>query len=328
MKNLSIIVPVYNTEDFLKTCFDSFINKSEHHILFEVIFVNDGSTDGSLAILHKFQEEYDFVKIINQENQGLSGARNSGMQAVEGNYFIFLDSDDWLNWEEILKIYELAVDENLDLVGFRLQFIDEHFKVTGISDKHPFEYEKTISGPDALIKGYQPSSACLFMYKTNFVLTNNLEFYSGIMQEDVEFTVRLLLTAERVKFTDKIGYNYFNRSDSMTTTMTKERLEKYLSDSVIVAEQIRDNILKNPDNDIIRAIEKNYNSVVWNLFWRFLTKPKETDWKFKKQCIEELKFKSLYPIKGELKTSFQNINRLFFNFESLFIFILKIRNMK
>lgn len=327
MKNLSIIIPVYNTKDFLQTCFNAFIDKAKHQISIEVIFVNDGSTDGSLEILNEFQKEHDFVKIVNQENQGLSGARNSGIQAAEGTYFILLDSDDWLNWEEILSIYNLAVDEDLDLAGFRLQFVDEHFKVTGISVKHPLEYEKIISGPDALIEGYQPSSACLFMYKTSYVIKNDLKFYDKIYQGDVEFTVRLLLLAERMKFTDKIGYNYYKRADSITTTISKEGLEKYLSDSIIVAEQIRNNKLsfKNQEN-IKESIEKNYNSVIWNLFWRFLTKPKETSWQFKKHCFKELKLKSLYPIKGALKTPFQNKSRILFNCEALFKYILKIRN--
>ena len=326
MKDLSIIIPVYNTATFLESCFGSFRGMSEHKISIEIIFVNDGSTDGSLEILNDFEREHDFVKIINQENQGLSGARNTGIKNANGKYFILLDSDDWLEWDAILKIYALAFQQDLDLVGFRLQFVDEEGKITGISDKHPLLYENKITGAEALIEGYQPSSACLFMYKTSFIINTNLEFYRGIMQEDVEFTVRRLLHAKKVLFTDKIGYNYYKRSDSMTTTLTKERIEKYLSDSILVAEQIKNNKQFKEEAIVIKAIEKNYNSVTWNLLWRFFAKPKETDFEFKKKCLNDLKARSLYPIKGSLKTPFQNKIRYVFNSETLFKLILKIRN--
>jgi len=321
--DLSIIIPVYNTQEYLYKCFEVFQKNSDN---IEVIFVNDGSTDNSSEILNEFKAKYDFVKIINQENQGLSGARNTGIKNASGKYFILLDSDDWLEWETILKIYNLATQKDLDLIGFRLQFVDENTIITGFSDKYPLGYEKNITGAEALIQGYQPSSACLFMYKTSFVLENNLEFYRGIMQEDVEFTVRILLYANNVLFTDKIGYNYYKRSDSMTTTLSKERIERYLLDSIIVASLIRNNEQTIKSITTIKALEKNYNSVVWNLLWRFLMKPKETDFSFKKQCMQELKVKSLYPIKGVLKTSFQNKMRFIFNSESLFKLLLKIRN--
>lgn len=322
--SLSIIIPVYNTQEYLYKCFEPFQKSVDGNI--EVIFVNDGSTDNSSEILNEFEQEYDFVKVINQENQGLSGARNTGIKNASGKYFILLDSDDWLERETILKIYNLAVQKDLDLVGFRLQFVDEEGKITGISEKHPLAYENKITGAEALIEGYQPSSACLFMYKTSFIINTNLEFYRGIMQEDVEFTVRLLLHADKVLFTDKIGYNYYKRSDSMTTTLSKERIERYLSDSILVANQIRNNKQFIEQEATINAIEKNYNSVVWNLLWRFLVKPKETNFFFKEQCLKELKAKKLYPIKGDLKTSFQSKVRFFLNSETLFKFILKIRN--
>ena len=146
------------------------------------------------------------------------------------------------------------------------------------------------------------------------------------MQEDVEFTLRLLLYAEKVIFTDTIGYNYYRRSDSMTTTMSGKRVEQYLSDSVIVARLIKDNlksqkkILSKP---LQEAIKKNYNSVVWNLLWRFRTQKGEVSNAFKNACIDELKAKSLYPIKGPLKTPFQNFSRYLFNINWVLKILIK-----
>jgi len=321
---LSVIIPVYNTKEYLYRCIEPMVRNIVKDI--EVIFVNDGSTDGSLEILKNFEEKYDFVNVINQENQGLSVARNVGIRQAKGDYFILLDSDDWLEWENILKIHQIAVRKDLELVGFKLQFVNQNGEIIGVSDKHPLVYEKKITGKEAVVQGYHPSSACLFLYKTSFIIDNNLEFYKGIMQEDVEFTLRILLNANSVLFTDKIGYNYFRRSDSMTTTLSEERIEKYLLDSILVANEIKKYILQQNSEDVKHAIEKNYNSIIWNLLWRFIVHPQEISYKFKLKCIKKLKKCDLYPIKGSLKTSFQNKSRYFFNMESLFLFVLRMRN--
>lgn len=324
---LSVIIPVYNTSKYLQKCFDSLIPLMTK-LAGEVIFINDGSTDESLQILKQFQSQHSYVQIINQENLGLSGARNTGIHFAKGDYLIFLDSDDWIEATEIEKIYSIAVINNADLVGFRLQFVDEAFKVGALSLKHPISYEKSISGAQALIHGYQPSSACIFMYRTTFLKQNNLTFFQGIMQEDVEFTIRILIPAQNVYFTNIVAYNYYRRSDSMTTTLLKERKERYLADSITVAEQIKMNILhlKSGSETLKIALEKNYNTVIWNLLWRFFTNPTEVSYEFKKKCITDLKAKSLYPMKGSLKSNFQRSTSLLFNAESFFMFILKFRS--
>ena len=104
---LSVIIPVYNTSKYLQKCFDSLIPLMTK-LAGEVIFINDGSTDESLQILKQFQSQHSYVQIINQENLGLSGARNTGIHFAKGDYLIFLDSDDWIEATEIEKIYSSA----------------------------------------------------------------------------------------------------------------------------------------------------------------------------------------------------------------------------
>lgn len=325
--NLSIIIPVYDTERYLRKCFESIIPLMEVLVV-EVIFVNDGSPDNSIALINEFKRNYSFVKIINQDNQGLSSARNRGIKEAKGDYFILLDSDDWIEWKSIERVYHIANKKQLELVGFHLQFINQSYTEGTISRKHKLAYDTIMSGSEALIGGYQPSSSCLFMYNKNFIKSNNLQFYKGIMQEDVEFSIRLLIPAKQICFTDIVAYKYYRRNNSMTTTSLVDRRERYLLDSIIVADLIKRNIMQLNKNQISlkSAIEKNYNSVIWNLLWRLFAKPKEMSYEFKVKCISELKLRSLYPIKGVLKSSFQYFMRLIFNKERLFLFILKIRN--
>ena len=106
---ISVIVPVYNTEKFLRRCLDSLINQTFKDL--EIICVNDGSADGSGDIL----KEYSGIRVINQENRGLSGARNTGIQAARGRFIGFVDSDDWVDLDFFEKLYEAAVKNNADI---------------------------------------------------------------------------------------------------------------------------------------------------------------------------------------------------------------------
>lgn len=324
---LSIIIPVYNVEKYIEKCYKS-VRGDYASIPYEIIFVNDGSTDNSLKVLQSFVTESEFITIISQENRGLSGARNTGIDSAKGEYIIFLDSDDWLNFDVIKELLPFAIDKNLDLLSYGLEFIDENKASLGFREKHPLTYFKICTGNEVLIEGYQPSSSCLFLYKRQFLLENKLKFYPRIAQQDVEFTTRIMLCAQRVYFTDLIAYNYYRHSGTISLPTSTEKLKKYLSDSIIVASLIKSTLKTiNSNNSHLRtAVEKNYNSVVWNLLWRFLTKEKEVSFDYKKECISDLKSKSLYPIKGSLKSSFQKMVNIIFSNEVVFTFLLKRRS--
>lgn len=322
--DLSIIIPVYNVEKYLKRCYDTI--SLDCNFTYEILFVNDGSTDSSLEIIEEIASKASNVTVISQANQSLSVARNIGMKVAKGRYFIFLDSDDWLNFEKIQGLLSFTIKNDLDLLSYGLEFFDENNNSLGFREKHPITYNEILTGKELLIQGYQPSSSCLFIYKKDFVIENNLSFYPKISQQDVEFTMRLLAKAGRVFFSEEIVYNYYRHTGTISMPKTKEMTEKYLSDSIIVSKLMKQNKIGVDDQEFLKIIEKNYNSVVWNLLWRFLVKPKETSFFFKEQCLKELKAKKLYPIKGDLKTSFQSKVNFFLNHETLFKLILKIRN--
>ena len=103
MPQISVVLPVYNVEEYLRQCLDSLANQTFED--FEVICVNDGSGDSSLSILEEYASEDERFKIISQENKGLSGARNTGMDYIKGKYTIFVDSDDWLELNALEKLY-------------------------------------------------------------------------------------------------------------------------------------------------------------------------------------------------------------------------------
>lgn len=321
--NLSIIIPVFNVQKYIEKCFNSI--RLINNFSIEIIFVNDGSTDSSLDIINQIALKNSCVKVISQDNLGLSGARNTGIENANGNYILFLDSDDWLNFDVIENLLPLAIKNDLDLLSFGIESFDENLISLGKRPNQLVDYKTIISGQQALVQGFQPSSSCLFLYKKSFLNEFNLKFYPKIAQQDVEFTTRIMLCAKKVYFSDQIGYNYYRHQGTISLPTTIEKLHFYLTSSSKVAFLIKQNLktFKNLDSKTVNAVQKNYNSVVWNLILRFLVNRKEVDTKFKIETLNNLKLQGLYPIKGKLKSNFQKLIRVFFNFEWLLKFVLK-----
>lgn len=321
---LSIIIPTYNAERYIERAIRSV--SSFKGFYYEILCVNDGSTDNSLQVILNLQKELSNLKVISQINMGLSGARNTGIKNAKGKYIIFLDADDWLTIDrnELKEILRFIENHQIQVYGYNLEYFDEFEYSIGRRKEHPIPYFEINTGAHFLEKGYQPSSSCLFIYERENLRLQDLWFYPKISQQDVEFTVRLMVASEIVYFSKNIFYAYYRHSGTITIPKSIEGKKKYLRDSVIVSNLIKQNLDKNVNaNAIKNAIVKNYNSVVWNLLWRFYKYPTEVDQVFKLKCLQELKEKQLYPIKGPLKTPFQNLSRYFFNQEFLMKWILK-----
>ena len=146
MCRTSIIVPVYNTADYLKECFESIYNQTQKEI--EVIAINDGSTDNSLEILEEIKREHPDLIIYSQENRGLGDARNKGIELAIGEYIYFIDSDDCLAPEAMETCYQYAAENHLDVVMFDAEvFGDIEYK------KDAYDRKKIISDQEAVLSG-------------------------------------------------------------------------------------------------------------------------------------------------------------------------------
>ncbi|MDB9874303.1 glycosyltransferase [Flavobacteriaceae bacterium] len=323
--NLSIIIPVYNCARYLLNGFEYLKPIYNSNIDFEIIYVNDGSTDNSLSLLNDLQNSNKYIQVVSQENQGSSGARNTAIEIAKGEFIQFLDSDDLLDAEKIINMLYEAKQNNFDLYGYKMDFVDENYNQVSEKKRHPLTYNKSMSGIECLIEGYQPSSICVFLFKRALLINNNLRIYPKITHMDIEFMTRVMLCAKKVIFKDTIAYHYLQRPGSITKPKTKEKLEKFIFDEVTISKLMKENIqrYKLTNKETIDAVKKNYNSVIWNLLWRFVIKPQEVDYDFKIKCLSALKDYGLYPVEGKLKTSFQKVSRLFFNSERFLKLLLK-----
>jgi glycosyltransferase involved in cell wall biosynthesis len=323
---ISIIIPVYNCSQYLKSGFEKLRHLYSTDVVFEIIYVNDGSTDNSLEVLNELAENNLFVKVISQENQGSSGARNTALEVAQGKYIQFLDSDDYLDMEQLILLLGVAIKNSLDAISYRLDYINENNEKIGERPKQTVTFNQIISGSQALIEGFYPSSICVFLFKTEFLNSNNLRITPKITHMDVEFTSRMMLVANRIMFVDQILYHYLQRDGSLTKPKTIEKFEQMIFDEIIVATNIRKTLEKQFSNELKIAIQKNYNAVVWSMLWRFFNKQNEVDFDYKLKCIEELKKRELYPIKGALKTNFQKTTSLFFNVFWFYKLIINRKN--
>ena len=224
---VSIIVPVYNTGEYLRPCLDSALAQTLSDI--EIICVNDGSTDHSPDILAEYAAAHDNIHIVNKPNGGLSSARNAGMDVATGEFIYFFDSDDIILPELCEELYNIAVANELDNIFFDASVFFESEKVERQNPNYINYYVRSKDYPDVytgceLFSAMHPAgdyrpSACLQFIRRQFLLDIGLRFYEGIIHEDNLFTFLCITQARAVKYVKK---DYFKRRVRDNSIMTVE----------------------------------------------------------------------------------------------------------
>ena len=222
---VSIIIPVYNTDKFIIDCLDSVRRQSVQGI--EIICVNDGSTDGSLQILKSYAEKDSRIQVVSQKNQGVSVARNEGIGAAAGKYIQFLDSDDMLEPEALEYAVQQMEEKQLDVFFYDARAIFESAQLEKEKSSYKTYYHRENHYQDVLtgsqlftewIKdgGFRPNGN-LQMIRRDFLLQSGVKFIPGIVQEDNAFTAEVMLHARRVCHENEALYIRRVRSDSIMT---------------------------------------------------------------------------------------------------------------
>ncbi|WP_300742613.1 glycosyltransferase family 2 protein [uncultured Brachyspira sp.] len=229
MIKISVIIPVYNVELYLKECLDSIINQTLKNI--EIICIDDNSTDNSYNILLEYQKIDNRIKIIkHKENLGLGPARNSGIRAAKGEYIYFIDSDDYISTNYINSLYESAMKYKSDMIGSsNLYIISKEkeifpffmFRIDEWKEKYPNNYLEGISHigiKDLLVESCEHLGVTAWnkIYKRDFIIKNNLFFmdiHSG--EEDVDFYYRILINEPSIAYNHSETYFYRKRENSL-----------------------------------------------------------------------------------------------------------------
>ena len=341
---LSIIVPVYNVERYVRKCVDSLLNQDIDN--YEIILVDDGSTDESGAICDEYARlmnervnelTNERIKVIHRKNGGLSAARNSGIEIAQGEYLMFVDSDDYIEPNVLGKLMVQVERDDLDVLRFDFRNVNEHYEEfhPNKAPKRDVDYSAEVTdGKTFLNERLGPMCyAVMFVIKRNLIISDqksafsnqlkekdNCLFTEGIYFEDTEWTPRMLLRAKRVASTSKIVYNYLWRNGSITLPTDPIKRKK------IVEDKIR----------LIRGF-KEQSKLVQDLTWftwmtsstamgvlGMLAKMPSSE---RKKYLEELKSLHIFPLytkkekmlSHKIKTIMANIS------PSLYCFIMSLR---
>lgn len=237
MIKISIVIPVYNVEKYLKQCLESIykLNLSNK----EIILINDGSTDNSLKILKEYKENYSEKTIlISQENKGLSEARNIGIKNSSGEYVLFIDSDDFVDSISLEKFLKEGIDYKEDiLIGNSYYVYEKKIEKEFYSKNLEDIGEK--NGLFFLEEGMKKK--CFYvtvwrnLYKKEFLLKNNLFFEKGILHEDSLFTPIAFYLAKKVRYSQEYFYFYRQTNNS---SITKSKNKKRYLDLLIITKKL------------------------------------------------------------------------------------------
>lgn len=223
MKDISIIIPVYNAELYLVKCLNSLVNQTKKNI--EIIVVNDGSTDRSLDIVQKFANKYpSMFKVINQQNQGQSVARNVGISAASGKYIGFVDCDDYVHEKMFEILYSKAIENDLDVVACNVNAVYPNKNViinSGIElvSKNLTKEEKS----KLLLNMY--TVVWNKIYRRDLFENKDLLFNPGLWFEDVLFLYKLIPYLNSIGFVEDVLYQYVQRENSITYTYSNRLLD-------------------------------------------------------------------------------------------------------
>lgn len=222
MKKVSVIVPVYNVEQYLEKCLNSLIHQTLEEI--EIVVVNDGSTDHSQQIIDKFSAQFpDKIKAYTKENGGLSDARNFGIDRANGEFLGFVDSDDYVTPTMFEQMYFLAQKHDAEMVICNLQKVDEHGKITQKLTQIPHLEEKIDLKNHFSVFSDLSYFACNKLFKKELFATKR--FKKGVHFEDIQLIPQLLLNCQTIAQTQEYHYQYLERSDSITKTHTEKGLD-------------------------------------------------------------------------------------------------------
>ena len=223
MPSISIIIPVYNVEKYLKECLDSIVNQTFRD--FEIICINDGSTDSSPEILNKYAQKDNRFIVISQENQGQGVARNRGIEIANGEYIMFLDSDDWLDTNTFELCYKQIKECKNDFVmfGYSNYYEERNLLVPNTTKLKPFKgiENKSINLKTLDIPFYNNSFCVTQIYSKEFLDKNNIRFSTDKNGEDILFVSKAIIESSSISIIDKPLYVYRRRMFSTTTTQNE-----------------------------------------------------------------------------------------------------------
>lgn len=289
---LSIIVPIYNVEPYLRRCVDSLLSQDLPEEEYEIILVDDGSPDNCGVIADDYAASHKNVRVAHQNNLGISEARNTGIGMAHGEYIQFVDSDDYLEPDVLGTLVAKMDEDQLDVLRFNYQNVNEQYEVfEPYKDSKPFvDYcDKICTGSSFLAErlGY----ACYtvqFMMRHSLFEQSDLRFKPGIYFEDTEWTPRMLQMAKRVTSIDTMVYNYLLHDGSITHCQD-EKKNKVLNDKLLLIDSLQSQCRELSD-------KRWYEGMISVTAFSVLTMASQAFYPNHREYVKELRRRHVFPL--------------------------------
>jgi glycosyltransferase involved in cell wall biosynthesis len=285
---LSVIVPVYNVEQYIRPCVESIFKQDLNEDDFEVILVNDGTKDNSFKRIKDLVTLHPNIKVVEQSNQGLSAARNAGLKYAGGEYVLFVDSDDLLIDKTLKPVLDCAVSSSVDMImGSFIKMSGEQidtFVLPPSSDMEMFH----MSGKEAFIYFYNPKESYVWrtLYRRDFLLDNHIRFIPGVFFEDILFTTECYIKADKCISSPIPFYIYRQHPNSIVSTINRKKL---LDFNIVIEKLWLFRITAN----LTEVEQKKLSDVIFSTFsiemW-YLLHGKDL-YGFRKDIVEDLKMR-------------------------------------
>lgn len=232
---ISVVVPVYNVERYLPRCLERLLHQTYPHL--DIILVDDGSEDESSRICEKYREKDSRIRVFHKKNGGLSDARNYGLKELQGPYVTFVDSDDYVAETYVEFLYYLLKKEEADIAvcGY-LETTRSDEQAIGSAANMIMDGKSAVK--NMFYQKYISTSACAKLYRSS--LFQQIEFPYGRLYEDVNTVYKVLLKAEKVAYSQRIEYFYFNRPQSIVHSDFQKRKMDYIKNTQDVMIDMKD----------------------------------------------------------------------------------------
>lgn len=223
MIDLSIIVPLYNTEKYIARCLDSLLNQNIPADKYEILVINDGSPDNGKQLVEKYVSEHPNIKLFDQSNKGLYITRNRGIEIASGKYLYFIDSDDFIAANSLSSIIEYMNEYELDIFGFGIVATSESSLKPLNINKSDLKELVILDGPTYISEKSFRNEVVWYLVNREFLIKNNMTFRKGYGLEDGIFTAELIYNAKRITSAALEIYGYFQRPESTMHTNNSAR---------------------------------------------------------------------------------------------------------
>ncbi|SCA91294.1 putative glycosyltransferase / GT2 [Pseudolactococcus piscium] len=309
---VSIIVPVYNVEEYIRECINSILSQTYSNL--EIIVVDDGTKDRSIEITKGLSDMDSRIRIISQPNQGLSAARNTGIENATGKYVAMIDSDDKIKPDFIKHLIDVAESQNADIVRGSFRDFEGNIPGSWVAD-FLMESQNSIKILNKFLDNHTSFVVWSSLYRTDFLNLHNLRFTPGILLEDGDFTVRSYLKASKVVTTDYTDYQYRIRPGSILTSNNAKRMSE--SEEIII-KKFLDELSVTKSEQISNILKKSIYSFMRD--WTRILVNNNVKLNRNTSCFEDGLLKT-----KDIRSSRPKKEKLKFNIK---VFIIKLKNIK